>query len=726
MSTVESNVHLEEYLDFQKYWLVMKRRWLPATATLIGVLGISLIYAFSLKPIYEGEAKLLIQTDRSAKFTGIENETGQIDVTSENSDPLATEAEILLSRPIVEQLIQKLDLRDDAGEPIEYKRMLDVLKVETVVGTDILEITYENNDPELTVSVINEIIRLYREQDTLSNRTEAVAARTFITEQLPQVEVSVKQAENKLREFKNRYGIANLTEETSATISSLSGLENQIDALKAELEDVSTRYDRLNSELGVSWQEASAIATLSQSLAVQTTSERLQETKLELAQKRNYLSENTPQVISLREEVAELEQLLDKEVERTLGSQQKALLKDLNILALEDLRQGQMSEFADLGLQREGLQKKLASLNNIYNSNQQKSNILPQLEEQQKELERRVEAAQSTYETLLGKLQETRIAEEQDIGKVRVVAEAVIPEHPAGPSKKKIVAAGGVLATLLAVVVAFLLDIKDNTIKNTKEAEEILPFPLQGVIPNFKSLERGKQEQLPEDTSLATNRTQTLAIREAYQNIQVNLKFLEGQKAIKTLAVTSAVAREGKTSVSANYAAAQAQCGKKVLLIDGDLRCPSQHKRWQISNQVGLSNVLNQEIEWYDVVQNVLPNLDVLTAGTLPDNPVVLLDSLSMGLIVMKIIAHYDLIIFDTPPLVGLADSKIIGKLVDGMLFVVRPGVANYSSVLAAKKILENKELNVLGVVANGVDVNQEPYGNEYYSVDKKYLESVN
>jgi polysaccharide biosynthesis transport protein len=726
MSTVESNIHLEEYLDLQKYWLVMKRRWLPATATLIGVLGISLIYAFSLKPIYEGEAKLLIQTDRSANFTGIENDTGQIDVTSENSDPLATEAEILLSRPLVEKLIQKLDLRDDSEEIIEYKRMLDVLKVETVVGTDILAITYQNNDPELAVSVINEIIKLYQQQDTLSNRTEAAAARTFITEQLPQVEASVKQAENKLREFKNKNGIANLTEETSATISSQSSLENQIDTLEAELEDVSTRYNQLNSELGVNWQEASAIATLSQSLSVRTTSERLQQAKLELAQKRNYLSENTPQVASLREEVAELEQLLDEEIERTLGSKQKALLKNINILALEDLRQGQMSEFANLGLQREGLQKKLAALNSIYNSNQQRSNILPRLEEQQKELERRVEAAQSTYETLLGKLQETRIAEEQDIGKVRVVAEAVLPEYPSGPSKKRIVAAGGVLGMLLGIAVAFLLDIKDNTIKNTKEAEEILPYPLQGVIPKFKSLDQDKQKQLSDSTSIPTSRSQTLAIREAYQNIQVNLKFLEGQETIKTIAVTSAVAREGKTSVSANYAAAQAQCGKRVLLIDGDLRCPSQHERWQISNQVGLSNVLNQEVEWYDVVQNVLPNLDILTAGTIPDNPVVLLDSLSMGLVVMKIIAHYDLIIFDTPPLVGLADSKIIGKLVDGMLFVIRPGVANYSSVLAAKKILENKELNVLGVVANGVDVNQEPYGNEYYSVDKKYLESVN
>jgi capsular exopolysaccharide synthesis family protein len=721
----ESNVHLDEYLDLQKYWLVLKRRWIPATATFIGVLGLSLGYALTLEDVYEAEAKLLIETNNSSTLTGIENDTGKVEVISKDGDPLATEAEILSSRPIVEKIIQQLDLRDDEGELLSYESVVGALKVRTATGTDILEISYQSGDPELAASIVNTAVQIYKEQDTLSNRTEAAAARTFITEQLPQIEANVKKAEARLREFKNRYQIANLGEETSATISNLNGLESQIDTLEAELNDVNARYNRLSSQLGISWQEASAMAAVSQSVAVQAIFERLQEVKVELAQTRNYLSDNSPQVISLQEERAELEQLLDREIAQTLGSD-RASLSNINVLASGDLKDGQVAEFADLGLQREGLQERLATLNNTYQSNQQRANVLPRLEEEQKELERQVEAAQSTYETLLGKLQETQIAEEQDIGKVRIVSDAVIPDEAVGSGSKKIVLAGGILGMLSAIAVAFLLDIKDNTIKNTKEAEEMLPYPLQGVIPSFKAIDPGTQRQIPENSlSLVNSDRLARPIREALHNIQVNLKLLESQKEIKTLAITSSVSQEGKSSVSANYAVTQAECGKRILLVDGDLRRPTQHNIWQISNQVGLSNVLNQEVEWHQAVQKVMPNLDVLTAGTIPENPVSLLNSMFMGILMSNLVNNYDRIIFDTPPLVGLADTKIIGKLVDGLLLVVRPGIANYASVSATKKILAASNFTILGIVTNGVDLDKEPYGYQTYYPDKKYLEAA-
>lgn len=725
--TNESQLHLDEYLDFQKYWLVIKRRWLPATATFIGVLGLSFGYALTLEDTYEAEAQLLIETDNSANLTGIENDTGKVEVISKDSDPLATEAEILSSRPIVEKIIQELDLRDDEGELVSYSSFVGPLKVKTVTGTDILKISYESPDPELATSVVNTAIDIYKEQDKLSNRTEAAAARTFITEQLPQIEARVKEAEARLREFKNRYQIANLGEETSATIGNLSNLESQIETLEAELNDVDARYNQLGSQLGVSWQEASAMAAVSQSVSVQAIYQRLQEVKVELARQRNYLSDNNPQVISLQEEKAELQQLVQEEIAQTLGREQQAALGNINVLALGDFKDGQIAEFASLGLQRSGLQERLATLNRTYQSNQQRSNTLPRLEEEQKELERQVEAAQSTYETLLSKLQETQIAEEQDIGKVRIISDAIIPEQAVESGFTKIVFAGGILGTLLGVMVAFLLDLKDNTIKNTKEAEEMLPYPLQGVIPNFKVINPGTQKKIPETSlSLATNNQLALSIREALYNIQVNLKLLETQKEIKTLAITSSISQEGKSSISANYAATQAQCGKRILLVDGDLRRPTQHNIWQISNRVGLSNVLNQEVEWHQAVQKVMPNLDVLTAGTIPDNPVSLLNSVFMGILVSKLAKNYDRIIFDTPPLVGLADTKILGKLVDGLLLVVRPGIASYGSVTATKKILAASNLNILGVVTNGVDINKEPNGYGSYYPDKKYLEAAN
>ena len=722
----ESNVHLDEYLDLQKYWLVIKRRWLPATATLIGVVGLAFGYALTLEDAYEAEAQLLIETDNSSTLTGIENDTGKVEVISKDSDPLATEAEILSSRPIVEKIIQQLDLRDDEGELLSYTSVAESLKVKPVTGTDILQISYVSDDPELAATIVNTAIQIYQEQDTLSNRTEAAAARTFITEQLPQIEARVKKAEARLREFKNRYQIANLEQETSATIENLSSLESQIDTLEAELNDTNARYNQLGSQLGVSWEEASAMAAVSQSVSVQAIYERLQEVKVELAQKRNYLSDNSPQVVSLQEEAIELEQLLDREIAQTLGGEQRALLNNINVLALGDLQDGQIAEFASLGLQRSGLQERLATLKNNYQSGRQRSNILPRLEEEQKELERQVEAAQSTYETLLSKLQETQIAEEQDIGKVRVVSDAVVPDEAVGSGMKKIIVAGGVLGMLLGVIVAFLLDLKDNTIKNTKEAEDMLPYPLQGVIPNFKVINPGTQRQIPENTLyLATNNQLALPIREALYNIQVNLKLLDSQKEIKTLAITSSVSQEGKSSISANYAVTQAQCGKRILLVDGDLRRPTQHNLWQIPNRVGLSNVLNQEVEWHQAVQKVMPNLDVLTAGTIPENPVSLLNSMFMEILLSNLANNYDRIIFDTPPLIGLADTKILGKLVDGLLLVVRPGIANYSSVAATKKILAASNFNILGIVTNGVDLDKEPNGYGSYYPDKKYLEAA-
>ena len=213
-----------------------------------------------------------------------------------------------------------------------------------------------------------------------------------------------------------------------------------------------------------------------------------------------------------------------------------------------------------------------------------------------------------------------------------------------------------------------------------------------------------------------------LPIREAYHNIQIDLKLLNSN-AVKIIVVTSAVAGEGKSSVSANLAMAQAQCGKKVLLIDGDLRRPTQHYLWEVSNIQGLTNILEQEVQWFDAVNKIMPNLDLISSGTTAKHPISLLNSPMMKALMLGTSGYYDCIVIDAPPLVGLADSKILGKLADGLLFVVRPGVANYGSVEAAKELLT--DFNVLGVIANGVDLDREPYGYETYYPDRKYLEAA-
>ncbi len=381
-----------------------------------------------------------------------------------------------------------------------------------------------------------------------------------------------------------------------------------------------------------------------------------------------------------------------------------------------------ISELATMGVERSGLVNKLAALKSNLQARQQNLEKLPRLEEEQRELERRVQATQSTYQILLSQLQETQVAENQNVGNVRIIANAVEPEQPTGSSKKRlVVVVGSAMGALLGAAFAFLLDFQDRSIKNSKEAEEIFGYPLQGVIPDLNQLGEAKDDSVgiprARDNSLVPLREPqfaTLRTREAYQMLQANLKFLSTDWDKQAIAITSCVPQEGKSQVASNFASSMAQLGKKVLLIDADMRRPSQHKILGLSNSVGLSDLLLHQMKWSDVVQKVMPNLDVLTAGLTPDNSILLLNSQRMKILTETLLDRYDCIILDTPPLIGIADTVILGNMVDGLLLVVRPGVVDYESAIAAKKLLLNTQQRVFGIVANGVNIKNEPYTKSY------------
>ncbi|WP_414458045.1 CpsD/CapB family tyrosine-protein kinase [Fischerella thermalis] len=196
--------------------------------------------------------------------------------------------------------------------------------------------------------------------------------------------------------------------------------------------------------------------------------------------------------------------------------------------------------------------------------------------------------------------------------------------------------------------------------------------------------------------------------------LQANLKFISHRK-VRKIVVTSSVTAEGKSEVSANLAAVIAQSGKRVLLVDADMRKPTQHHLWGLINSVGLSHLLVDQGVFSQAVQKVTEFLAVLTAGVIPPNPLALIDSEGMTSLVDIFAENYDYVIFDTPPLAGIADAAVLGKMADGILLVTRPGVLDAPSA-AAKSLLERSEANVLGIVANAVNAKQEPSSYFYYS----------
>jgi polysaccharide biosynthesis transport protein len=190
--------------------------------------------------------------------------------------------------------------------------------------------------------------------------------------------------------------------------------------------------------------------------------------------------------------------------------------------------------------------------------------------------------------------------------------------------------------------------------------------------------------------------------------LQTNLRVFNSEQPIKVVVVSSAVAKEGKSTISANLATSISQLGRKVLLVDADLRNPSQHKIWEMANEVGLSNVLKSETDLEQAAAEVAPNLQVLAAGEYTNNPSALLDSSQMAIFIAQAAQKYDFVIIDSPPLTVAADATILGKLVNGILFVVRPGVADADSVSLAKELLEKADQNVLGIAINGVKASQQ------------------
>ena len=730
---MSSDIHLDEYIDFQKYWIVLKRRWIPATATFATIVALALLKSLFEPNIYEAQAKLLIKgKDQTVALTSLDDSTGEIKGLTQQSDPLITEGEIVRSRPIIDELIKELDLRDDEGQLLKYDDLIEKISVEPIIATDILEVKFTSEDPEFAALVVNKVTELYLEDHNSNNRSQTAAANEFIAQQLPQVEANVQKAESRLRDFKLRNGISSLEEETSANVDSLSGTATRIDEIEAQLDNINASYEQLQAQLNMSWQEAAAVSSLSESLPVQRVLEQLQEVKVTLAQKQNYLSSNAPQIISLQEEEADLNALLEQQIAKTLNGEQQALVKDVNVLSLGTLKQSQIANLAELGLRKTGLEQELKTLKDIRKTYQQKSSKLPKLQEQQRHLERRLEVVEDTYETLLRKLQQTQISEQQNTGNVRVISKAAIPEDPL-PSRSKLAVAGaGIVGALLGVSIAFLLDIRDRTIKNTLEIRDRLPYPLIGIIPDYKKVAHQKQLILADNLGanvpkLLANQISVLPIGEAYQELQVNLQLLCVQETFnKVILITSALSGEGKSSVAANLAIAKSQCGQKVLLVDADLRYPTQYHLWEVSNNVGLTHILDREVavnEWQNNVHKIVPNLDLITSGETSKQPISLLNSPLLEEFMIGAAKDYDCIIIDSPPLVGLADAKILSRVADGLLLVVRPGVASYGSLTTTEKILNTKNFNVLAVVANGVNFAQDPYVREYYYSNKKYLE---
>lgn len=708
----------EELIDLQRFWPAIQRRWIYALAAFGSMMFITVVYTVTKQPVYRANAQILLKQGNSASdLSGLGGkDLGALSALTARSSPIETEAAIVRSLPIVNEVIRSLRLKNNQGELLDAETFLQNLDVNNLRNTDILGVSYKSINPQEALHVVDTLISVYKRENIIDNREDLTATRKYIEQQLPSVNAELRNLDLRIRNFKEQNRIADLTAEGTASVEIEAKLVEQFTEAQSQRAAATNQVSALQQRLGMTPQGGQVSNAISQSTGVQSVLEEYQKVESELAVARAELQPNHPKILALADKQSELRTLLGDRVRTVVQDKQLSpnLAQDLQAgktqqELVDSLIKAEVDRIASTGA--------VGAINNVIFVNNQRRAALPRLEQILIELERRRGVAQGTYETLLKSLQNLRLSENQNVGNIRIIQTAILEPAPISPRILLNLVLGGVLSTLLAIGVVLLLEARDKSVKTTDALHDLYaPATLLATIPLLKGT---KQPELSKN--LANRSTPNLIVQsnpqsqmaEAYRTLQVNLKFLSSSdRPLKAIVLTSAVPQEGKSTVAANLALAIAEGGHKVLLVDADLRLPTQHKIWELPNKFGLSNMIVEESDLSEYIQQPTKQVHVLTAGMIPPNPLALIESQRMGSLIDKFCNRYDYVLIDSPPLTAVADSLALSRHVDGILMVARLGVIDSSSAKVASEMLARSNQSLLGLVINGV---QHQGRNGYY-----------
>jgi uncharacterized protein involved in exopolysaccharide biosynthesis len=355
----------------------------------------------------------------------------------------------------------------------------------------VLKITYKSGTPEEAAAVVNTIIDTYLEHDILVNRGEAKAIRLLMAKQIPATKLAVEGAEQAIRVFKQQNNIANLAEETKSAVASIGSLDAQINNAQAELEQLTAQTSKLRQQVGLSPEDALAASAISQSPAIKATLADIQEIDRKLANKRSQFKDSNPEIVDLESKKANFKNMLQRQIAQSGGNLAGNLSsQNREVPQINELRQSLINEFLSSEVKRLGWIQRLTSLQNSRLLYEQRVKALPQLEQQQRELERRLEVPQSTYQTLQKKVQELQVVEDDSKSTARIINKATAPKEPAPSIEYFIVFLGVLLGAFLATSLIVLLELRLNSknlaVEKTKKQQKAKNKPSGSFVNEVK------------------------------------------------------------------------------------------------------------------------------------------------------------------------------------------------------------------------------------------------
>jgi succinoglycan biosynthesis transport protein ExoP len=674
----------DDALDFGNIFSIFRRRGLVVVGcaiiggTLGGIVGIK-------KPDYQGDFQLLTKP-LTAEGQVVSSLKQSVDVsggstpatgpgTSRGLDP--TKARLLYSLAVLEPVYKELLTE---YPDLKYDKLVKQIDVKAVPDTEIVVVRYTDSNPNRVTSVLQALSDRYIKYSLEERRAETTQGLEFIDKQLPELQDKVRLLQQRLQTFRQENTFFDPESQNREISDQLSNFRKQRLDNTVQLKQATALYGDLQREIDANRGERTAGAALRQSQGYQKLLDQLLVVDGKIAQDGAIYLPNSEDMMILRDERARILSLMERESTRA---------KD------------------EVGSQVRDLQAKESALKTTEQGLSDRMRDLSRVAREYTAIQGELQIATDNLNQFLAKKSTLQINIGEQVTPWQAISPPSIPELTSLKSNALI---GTILGLLSGIAAALLIDRAINVFYTSDEIKKASKYPLLGIIPYNRELTQiernlsNRNSNHHESSRSGTfSRLGTIPFLEAFRLLSTNLRLTNAQTPVKSIVITSAMAGDGKSTVALYLARAAASMGQRVLLVDAELRRPQQHYRLGLSNQQGLSNALQSNLDISEFIQPwpINPNIHILTAGPSASDPIPLLASQRMQQIMARFTEDYDLVIYDTPPIGTLSDALLVASHADGLLLVTRIKKTKQDAVAQAIEALQMIPSRVLGIVAN-------------------------
>ncbi len=762
----EKQISLYDYLR-----IFYRGRWI-ILISFVTIVAFVTYYTFTAIPVFQSTVKVMVKDNG-----GVQKTLFNVTNFMEKGTKINNQVEILQSRTLAENVLKKLLSSEYSGKLAiigngnkgktgglgikkklkkvfvlifgessaenenyltlgastydeKYEGYISAIKnsihVEPTRNTDMIAISMTATSPIEAAYLANTVAVVYKQQNQFESQEEVRRIKEFLKSQLNLFQNQLSKSEQALKEYKEKEKVVALPEEITELVSKLAEIESLQREAEIELTSNRKRLAYIDEQLDKNKQNINMDNILSAPFL-----EELSKQMAELeAKKATYIAQlmdkgvYNPDDPMIRNYERQAQVLADKYKDEV---KQLAVAETADPLALsESLFQSKIVIEATI----QSLIPKVSALKKIVDKYDAKLEKIPERGLKLARLQRAALLDEKITLMMKEKYEESRITEVGQLGNVRIIDPAKPSYTPISPKKKMNMILGIIVGLGLGIGITFLLDYFDNTVKSAEDIEQY-GLALLGSIPVIKLDEAvrkvGDDGKHRLNGKMNNGEARTIAgrmithfapkspISEAYKSLRTSIQYSKTDSSLKSLVFTSPGPKEGKSTTVVNLAIAIAQMGTKVLLVDTDLRRPVIHKIFDLDRTKGISNYLVGRINLEEAItETEIENLYAMPSGTLPPNPSELLGSKSMKKCIDELKNQFDIVLFDSPPIMAVTDAVVLSSEVDGVVLVVKEGMTKRDAVSRCYNILKTMPNHILGVVMNGINVDGF-YGSYYY-----------